>query len=131
MSAWHGNLHKRKASGGRKRPYRKKRKFEKGSAPAETTSKKLRKKPSRGHGGNIKTRLLSAQSVNVSNPSNGKTERTEVVRVTENPANLDYDRRGVITKGTIIQTPLGIARVTSRPGRDGVINASLIPEKVA
>ena len=127
---WHGDLHKRKASSGRKRRYRKKRKSEKGSFPTETTLGKLKKKVSHGRGGNVKTRLLSAKSANVSDPSAGKTEKVEILRVTENPANLDYDRRGVITKGTIIETSLGAARVTSRLGQDGVVNAVLISEKV-
>ena len=130
MSVWHGDLHKRKSSGGRKRPHRVKRKFEMGSFPTETTLGELKKKVSRGRGGKIKVRLLSATQANVSNPSTGKTEKVKVLRIAENPANLDYDRRGVITKGTIIETPLGVARVTSRPGQDGVINAVLIREKV-
>jgi small subunit ribosomal protein S8e len=50
----------------------------------------------------------------------------EIVRVVKNLANIDYDRRGVITKGAIIETALGPARVTSRPGQDGVINAVLV-----
>jgi len=36
LSVWHGDLAKRKPSGGRKRSYRKKRRFERGSFPAET-----------------------------------------------------------------------------------------------
>jgi small subunit ribosomal protein S8e len=47
----------------------------------------------------------------------------------KNPANVDYDRRGVITRGTIIETSLGVARVTSRPGQDGTVNAILVPKK--
>ena len=47
----------------------------------------------------------------------------------KNPTNVDYDRRGVITKGTIIETPLGTARVTSRPGQDGIVNAILVPKE--
>ena len=129
MSVWHGDLHKRKTSGGRKRPHRKKKGFEKGSFPTETTLGELKKKTSRGRGGNIKVRLMRAIRANVSDPSSGKTEKVEILRVAENPANVDYNRRGVITKGTIIETPLGTARVTSRPGQDGIVNAILIPEK--
>ena len=129
MSVWHGDLHKKKMSGGTKRSYRMKRKFEKGSFPTETTLAEDRRKLSRRHGGNIKTRLLSATHVNVSNPSTGKTERVEILRVVKNPANVDYDRRGVITKGTIVETPLGTARLTSRPGQDGLANAVIIPKK--
>ena len=126
---WHGDLHKKKASGGRKRPHRVKRRREKGSFPTETTLGELRKKVRRGRGGNTKVRLLSATGANVSDPSTGRTEKVEILRVTENPANVDYNRRGVITKGTIIETPLGTARVTSRPGRDGIVNAVLLSEK--
>ena len=31
-----------------------------------------------------------------------------------------------MTKGTIVQTEAGSARITSRPGQDGVVNAILI-----
>ena len=65
----------------------------------------------------------------VTDPESGKTEKVEVRRVIRNPANVDYDRRGVITKGAIIETPKGLARVTSRPGQHGVINAILISEE--
>lgn len=124
---WHDNLHKKKASGGRKRPTRKKRRREGGSFPTETALGELKKKVRRGRGGDLKVRLLSAKGANVSDPSSGRTETVEILRVRKNPANVDYDRRGVITKGTIIETPLGRARVTSRPGRDGIVNAVLIP----
>jgi small subunit ribosomal protein S8e len=67
---------------------------------------------------------------NISNTS-GKTSKVEIIRVIKNPANVDYDRRGVITKGTIIETPLGTARVTSRPGQDGIVNAKLISKEGA
>ena len=131
MSVWHGDLHKRKTSGSRKRPYRMKRKREMGSFPTETSLGEAKKKISRRHGGNIKVRLVSATHVNVSDPSTVKTEKVEILRVIENPTNVDYNRRGVITKGTIIETPLGKARVTSRPGQNGLVNAILISEKAA
>lgn len=65
----------------------------------------------------------------MSNPSTGKTEKVEIIRVIRNPTNVDYNRRGVITKGTIIETPIGVARVTSRPGQDGLVNAVLTPKE--
>jgi small subunit ribosomal protein S8e len=129
LSVWHGTLRKKKASGGRKRAYRMKRKFESGSFPTETTKGTAKRRFARAHGGNVKARLLNVTQVNVSDPATGKTERSKITRVIENPANVDYDRRGVITKGTIIETPLGKARITSRPGQDGVANAILIPKK--
>lgn len=131
LSVWHGDLHKKKPSGGRKRVFRKKRMHEIGSFPTETTLGKLKKKIDCGRGGNKKIRLMKTKQANISDPSTGKTEKVEILRVTENPANADYNRRGVITRGAIIETPLGKARVTSRPGRDGNVNAVLIPQKTA
>jgi len=128
MSVWHGDQHKRKPTGGKKRPYRKKRRFERGSFPTETILGESSRKISRRRGGSIKIRVLSDKYACVTNPATGKTEKAEILRVVKNPANVDYDRRGVITKGAIIETPLGLARVTSRPGQNGVINAVLIKE---
>ncbi len=128
MSVWHGDQHKRKASGGRKRTNRKKRRFEKGFFPAETTLGKHKSRMIRKQGGVEKIRLLAVNQVNISD-SSGKTSKVEILRVIKNPANVDYDRRGVITKGTIIATPLGTARVTSRPGQDGIVNAILVSKE--
>ena len=47
------------------------------------------------------------------------------IRVTKNPANKDYERRGVISKGALVETEAGTARVVSRPGQDGSVNAIL------
>lgn len=129
MSVWHGDAHKKKSSGGRKRGYRKKRKFEQGLFPAETILGETKRKAGRKKGGNLKVKVLRDKHACVTDPESGKTEKVEVKRVIRNPANVDYDRRGVITKGAIIETPKGLARVTSRPGQHGVINAILIAEE--
>lgn len=129
MSVWHGDSHKKKPSGGRKRSYRKKRKFEQGLFPAETILGETKRKVGRKKGGNLKVKVLRDEYACVTDPESGKTEKVEVRRVIRNPANVDYDRRGVITKGAIIETPKGLARVTSRPGQHGVINAILISEE--
>ena len=83
----------------------------------------------RGRGGNIKSRLLSDKQACVTDPKSGKTERVKIMRVVKNPANIDYNRRGVITKGAIVETSLGLARVTSRPGQHGLLNAVLVSEE--
>lgn len=129
VSVWHGDMRKKKASGGRKRAYRVKRKFEQGSFPAETVLGELKRKISRKRGGSAKTKVFSDKYACVTNPKSGKTERTQIMRVVENAANIDYDRRGVITKGTVIETASGLARVTSRPGQHGIINAVLMPTR--
>ncbi|MEM2321114.1 MAG: 30S ribosomal protein S8e [Candidatus Bathyarchaeia archaeon] len=129
MSVWHGDLHKRKPTGGKRKPYRGKRKYEMGSFPVETVLGEHKVKLYYGKGGNIKVRLVSTKWANVSDPETGETKKVEILRVVKNPANVDYDRRGVITKGCLIETPLGVARVASRPGQDGVLNAVLIEKK--
>jgi small subunit ribosomal protein S8e len=126
MSVWHGSLRKRKRTGGRKRAYRVKRNFEKGSFPAETILGEPKRRRIRGYGGKIKIKALSDKYASVTNPQSGKTEKTEILRVVRNKANVDYNRRGVITKGAEVETYLGLARVTSSPGSDGVVNAVLI-----
>jgi small subunit ribosomal protein S8e len=129
MSVWHGDLRKKKLSGGRKRAYRRKRKFEEGRFPAETILGEPKKKIVRGRGETTKIKALSDKYVCVTDPKSGKTEKVEIMRVVKNPTNIDYDRRGVITKSAVIETSLGLARVTSRPGQDGIINAVLIREE--
>jgi small subunit ribosomal protein S8e len=129
MAVWHGDLHKKKPSGGRKRAHRGRRRFERGSFPAETTLGEPKRKFVRGRGRNAKVKILRDEYACVTNPKSGKTEKVEIMRVVKNPANIDYNRRGVITKGAIIETPNGLARVTSRPGQNGAINAVLISKE--
>ncbi|MEM1506951.1 MAG: 30S ribosomal protein S8e [Candidatus Bathyarchaeia archaeon] len=131
MSVWHGDLHKRKPTGGKRKPYREKRKYERGSFPTETILGEHRVRVSRRRGGNIKVRLVSTKWVNVSDPETGETKRVEIIRVIRNPANVDYDRRGVITRGCLVETPIGTAKITSRPGQNGVLNAILVEKKAS
>jgi len=129
LSVWHGDLHKKKPSGGRKKAYRMKRRYEKGSFPTETTLSEPKNKTTRRRGNNTKTRLITTNQANITDPTTNKTQKTQILRVVQNPANVDYNRRGVITKGTIIETTLGTARVTSRPGQNGIVNAILTPKE--
>ena len=74
------------------------------------------------------TGIVFADFANISDTS-GKATKSKIVRVRKSPANRDYERRGVITKGAIIETEAGEAAVTSRPAADGVVNAVLISKK--
>ena len=125
----HSSLRKRKLTGGKKRAYRSKKKYEQGGYPAETTLGQPKRKSTRGLGGNSKVKVLTDKFVSVTDPKTGKTQKTEITRVIRNGANVDYNRRGVMTKGAEIETTLGVAKITSRPGSDGVINAVLIAGK--
>jgi small subunit ribosomal protein S8e len=53
---------------------------------------------------------------------------TEITNVVENPADPNYARRNIITRGALIETSEGTAKVTSRPGQDGQVNAVLVEE---
>ena len=122
------NLTKSKLTGGRRRASRGRRAYEKDSYPVETSVGKTVKAIKRGAGGNITYGLRSTDVANVSDLSSGKTSKSKIVRVTSNPSNREYERRGVITRGATIETELGLARVTSRPGDDGVVNAVLLKQ---
>jgi len=125
MALWQGRSHTR-PSGGRFRPQRSKRPFEIGAERQETTIGPGRQKFARTRGRNQKVRLLKAEMANVIDPETNSTTRTPVLEVLENEANPHYVRRNIITKGAIVKTQLGPARVTSRPGQHGIINAILI-----
>jgi small subunit ribosomal protein S8e len=81
-----------------------------------------------GRSGIEKTKVVKAEFVNVSDPSIGTTEKLEILDVVNNPANADYNRRGVITKGTIVRTEKGLAKIVSRPGQSGTLNAVIYKE---
>ena len=116
----------RSPSGARNVANRGKRKSELGRDPAETRvdEKKLRKIRTRG--GNEKLRLATANKINLTDVKSGKTQVTDILGVIENDANPNYVRRNIITKGAVVETPEGNAKVTSRPGQDGVVNGILI-----
>ncbi|MCD6524792.1 MAG: 30S ribosomal protein S8e [Thermococcus sp.] len=130
MAIWQGRSLK-KPSGGRIVLARKKRKRELGREPANTrvTDKVEKRKIIRTYGGNRKVRLIEAAYANVF--EGGKGKKVKILDVIENPANRQYARRNIITKGAIIETEIGRAVVTSRPGQDGVVNAVLLKEENA
>jgi len=87
-----------------------------------------RRKLIRTHGGNLKVRALRAETATICIPSTGETKRAVIETVEENTANPHYVRRNLLTRGAIIKTDLGHARIVSRPGQDGTINAILLEE---
>ena len=116
----------RKVTGGRRRPAQMKRRAEIGLAPADTHIGEDRRRIIRTFGGNDKVRALRAAFANVTNASNGETKKVKIEKVEENGANPNYVRRNLLTKGAIIKTEIGRARIMSRPGQDGIINALLL-----
>jgi len=72
--------------------------------------------------------LLTSDIAYVIDPNTNKTTKTEIVTVVENSANIHYVRRNIMNKGAIINTKLGKAKITSRPGQSGIITAVLLPK---
>ncbi|TFG12552.1 30S ribosomal protein S8e [Candidatus Thorarchaeota archaeon] len=125
MGVWHRKS-SRTQTGARVRKHRGKRKHQLGRVATETVMGEPKRREIDSKGRTKKKPIMQAKYVNVTDPDKNETYRAEIEDVEKNPANMDYQRRKVITKGTIIKTSKGKARVTSRPGQDGILNAILI-----
>tara|TARA_B100000029_G_scaffold419935_1_gene425611 strand:+ start:2199 stop:2579 length:381 start_codon:yes stop_codon:yes gene_type:complete len=119
------NLKTSKITGGIRHPLKSRRKFQTDRYPNEalmgdqvTVTRKTR-------GNNRKTSLKTASVVNLV-LADGKIKNSEIVRVLENQTNNDYQRRGVITRGAIVETKDGKCKIVSRPGQDGTLNGILV-----
>jgi small subunit ribosomal protein S8e len=104
---------------------RDRRKFEIDRYPNEAVMGTMEIVSRRIRGNNVKNALKTAEFANVVDPISKKVARARILQVTKNSANKDYERRGVITKGALLETESGTARVVSRPGQDGTVNAIL------
>jgi len=126
MTKWYLKS-KRKPTGALLKRHMKKKKYQRGRDYLPTHIGEAKRRMKMTKGGTSKLILLSANIANVN--TGGKSQKTKIISVLENPANPQYVRRNIITKGAVIQTELGKARVTSRPGQDGIVNAVLIKGK--
>ncbi|MEA1993219.1 MAG: 30S ribosomal protein S8e [Euryarchaeota archaeon] len=118
---------KRKKSGGKYRVYKGKRMYEMGRNPILTRIGKEKRKKVTIRGGKNKIKLKSINNANISTSEGIK--RTKILSVEKNPANEQFTRTNILTKGAIIETEIGKARITSRPGQDGVVNGVLLNEE--
>lgn len=125
MAVWHKRSDTKK-SGGRTRSYRKSRKYDLGSPFSEPEVGDDRVSTKKTRGGNSKSVVREAAHANLA--VDGEVKQVEIESVEDNPANPNYVRRSLLTKGTIVRTSEGKARITSRPGQDGVVNAKHIEE---
>ncbi len=117
---------KRSSTGARYRAYRKKKLYEKGSEPANTKIGENKLKKLRTMGGHEKVKVFLSDVANVLDPKTKKYSKAKIKAVLENPSNRHFVRRNIITKGAVIDTEKGKAKVISRPGQDGTINAVLV-----
>jgi small subunit ribosomal protein S8e len=116
----------RKRTGGRRRPQHKKKKHELGREPTETTVGEPRIRTIDAQGNTEKVRALSTNVANVA--TGDETVEADIEDVVENAANPNYVRRNIVTKGAVVETSAGRARVTSRPGQTGTVSAVLVEE---
>ena len=127
MARWHLRS-KRTITGARLPRHRKKKKTERGTLFSETRISERKIKMERSRGGNKKVRVMHDQFANITDDK-GKIKKVKIHSVEKNPANPHFVRRNIITRGAVIKTDIGLARVTSRPSQQGVINAVLVEEK--
>ena len=114
----------RKRTGGRLRPKRDRRKHELGNQPTETQVGDQKLKAVDARGTQTKIRAITTDAATVA--TDDGTVSADILDVVENPADPNYARRNIITRGAVIETDEGEARVTSRPGQDGQVNAVLL-----
>ena len=115
----------RKMSGGMKKSHRKKKFYSRGERPTLTKVGKQKSRCDHRRGSTLKTRLLKTDLANVYDPKEKKFKKAVIKNVVETPANRQYARANIVTCGAIIETDLGNAKVTSRPGQEGFVNAIL------
>lgn len=117
----------RMPSGGFAKARRGKRRFEVGNAPTLTRiDPQTKVVVEQAKFGGIKVKVLTASQVNLYDPKSKSFSQAKVKAVLECPANRHYVRRNILVKGAVIDTEKGKAKVTSRPGQDGTVNAILI-----
>ncbi|PSQ57818.1 30S ribosomal protein S8e [Halobacteriales archaeon SW_8_68_21] len=114
----------RKRTGGRLKHASNKKRHQLGREPAETTVDETRLQYIDARGTDEKVRALSTNVAQVAD--GGEVTEAEVENVVDNPANVNYARRNIVTKGAVIETSAGRARVTSRPGQTGQVSAVLL-----
>jgi len=112
----------KKISGGKYHANRKSKLYEKVGIKRIVKLRPTKSKTVKVRGGNIKTILLSCDYANVL--TNDK--KTKIKNVVETKSDRFLARQNIMVKGAIIETELGKARITNRPGQEGNINAVLI-----
>jgi small subunit ribosomal protein S8e len=128
MGIWQARS-RRKSTGGRLRPIRKKRRFEIARELQHATIGPGKVKRYRVRGANTKLRVLTAQTMNVYDAATKSVHVAKIITVRENKANPNFVQRNIITRGAILETDLGLVEVRSRPGQDGVLNGIRVPAK--
>ena len=134
MTQWHTKS-KRKRTGGNRTAVRRCDKllaWKGGDAAATIVSADdddERRKSRVVKGSVVKVKQHRAKFATVMEKGKKKAMKAEILSVEENTANRLFTRRNIITKGATIKIKLDgkeqTAKVTSRPGQDGIVQAIL------
>lgn len=116
----------RKASGGRYKPYRKSRQHAAVSQPTLTKLGEYKAKAHRVSGAARKIKVLSVNKINVADPASKTVKIATIKTVKQNDANINFIIRNIMNKGAVVETDLGMVRITSRPGQNGSVSGVLV-----
>ncbi len=112
----------RKKTGGKYVRRRKKKAYETKGQNRVVKLGDEKRKPLRVRGANKKTVMLKGKIINIAG------QKLEIKNVLETPSNRFLARQNILTKGTIVETTKGKARITNRPSQEGMINGILVGE---
>jgi len=116
----------RKSTGGKYKKARKKKFHEKAGIATTPKLGEQKNKTKRKQGGSKKTITLSTDIANITN--NKTSKKVKITNVIETPSNTFLARQNILTKGTIIKTDIGKAKITNRPSQEGHVQGILIKE---
>lgn len=119
----------RKISGGKYKFFSKKKKYSRAGIPRVVKLRSTKKKTIRGMGKNIRTVLISEEYANVFDPIKKSSKKVKIKNVIETPSNRFLARQNILVKSAVIETDLGKAKITNRPGQDSMVQAILLPSK--
>lgn len=103
MGICRDSIHKKRLTGGKKKKWRKKRKYELGRQSSNTKIGSKKISMVRVRGGNYKKRALSLDIGNFSYLSLNVTRKTKIISVVYNSTNNELVRTNTLVKGSIIQ----------------------------
>lgn len=114
----------RKKTGGKYQKNHKRKLYEKPGQLRKTKLGEEKRKSKKVMGGKRKVFLLRTKFINLQEGK--KAVKAEIKNVLETPSNRFFARQNLLTKGTIVETDKGKAKITNRPTQEGVVNGILL-----
>ena len=114
----------KKVTGGKYKKSRKKKKYELSGEPRIVKLGEKKTKKLKVRGGKEKLVSLSQNTMNLI--VKGKAKQTKIKTVLETPSNRFLARQNILTKGALVETDLGKARITNKPSQEGNVQGILI-----